>query len=254
MRNIFTICQKEIKSYFVSPIAYALMAIYAIVSGFFTYVAVGYFLDRSLDAAGGRGGPMDVNEWVIRPVIMNVGVISLFLIPMITMRLFAEEKRSGTIELLITSPIRDYEIVVGKWLGALTMYACILSLTAVNLGVLFLFGSPDWRPIATGFLGMLLQGGCLLSIGAFLSNTTKNQIMAGAMTFGVSLLMWTFDWFTGFKTDAWAKVLAYLSLTAHYEQFSKGVIDSKDVVFYVSVIVLGLFLTTRSLESLRWRA
>lgn len=254
MRNILTICQKEIKSYFVSPIAYALMAIYAIVSGFFTYVAVGYFLDRSLDPSSARGGPMDVNEWVIRPVIMNVGVISLFLIPMITMRLFAEEKRSGTIELLITSPIRDYEIVVGKWLGALAMYACILSLTAVNLSVLFLFGSPDWRPIATGFLGMLLQGGCLLSIGAFLSNTTKNQIMAGAMTFGVSLLMWTFDWFTGFKTDAWAKVLAYLSLTAHFEQFSKGVIDLKDVVFYVSVIVLGLFLTTRSLESLRWRA
>lgn len=254
MRNILTICQKEIKSYFVSPIAYALMAIYAIVSGFFTYVAVGYFLNASMGASAGRGGPMDVNEWVIRPVIMNVGVISLFLIPMITMRLFAEEKRSGTIELLITSPIRDYEIVVGKWLGALAMYACILSLTVLNLGVLFLFGNPDWRPIATGFLGMLLQGGCLLSIGAFLSNTTKNQIMAGAMTFGVSLLMWTFDWFTGFKTDAWAKGLAYLSLTAHFEPFSKGVIDSKDVIFYVSVIVLGLFLTTRSLESLRWRA
>jgi ABC-2 type transport system permease protein len=254
MRNILTICQKEIKSYFVSPIAYALMAIYAIVSGFFTYVAVGYFLDRSIGAMAGRSGPMDVNEWVIRPVIMNVGVISLFLIPMITMRLFAEEKRSGTIELLITSPIRDYEIVVGKWLGALAMYACILSLTALNLGVLFLFGSPDWRPVATGFLGMLLQGGCLLSIGAFLSNTTKNQIMAGAMTFGVSLMMWTFDWFTGFKSDAWAKVLAYLSLTAHFEPFSKGVIDSKDVIFYVSVIVLGLFLTTRSIESLRWRA
>lgn len=253
MKNILTICQKEIKSYFVSPIAYALMAIYAIVSGFFSYVAVGYFLDRSIGAMAGRGGPMDVNEWVIRPVIMNVGVISLFLIPMITMRLFAEEKRSGTLELLITSPVRDYEIVVGKWLGALAMYTCILALTAVNLSVLFLFGSPDWRPIATGFAGMLLQGGCLLALGTFISNTTKNQIMAGAMTFGVSLLMWTFDWFTGFKSDAWAKVLAYLSLTAHFESFSKGVIDSKDVIFYVSVIVLGLFLTTRSLESLRWR-
>jgi ABC-2 type transport system permease protein len=253
MRNILTICQKEIKSYFVSPIAYALMAIYAIVSGFFSYVAVGYFLDRSIGAMAGRGGPMDVNEWVIRPVIMNVGVISLFLIPMITMRLFAEEKRSGTLELLITSPVRDYEIVVGKWLGALVMYTCILALTAVNLSVLFLFGSPDWRPIATGFAGMLLQGGCLLALGTFISNTTRNQIMAGAMTFGVSLLMWTFDWFTGFKSDAWAKVLAYLSLTAHFESFSKGVIDSKDVIFYVSVIVLGLFLTTRSLESLRWR-
>ncbi|MCA2970378.1 MAG: ABC transporter permease [Acidobacteriaceae bacterium] len=253
MKNILTICQKEIKSYFVSPIAYALMAIYAIVSGFFSYVAVGYFLDRSIGAMAGRGGPMDVNEWVIRPVIMNVGVISLFLIPMITMRLFAEEKRSGTLELLITSPVRDYEIVVGKWLGALAMYTCILALTAVNLSVLFLFGSPDWRPIATGFAGMLLQGGCLLAVGTFISNTTKNQIMAGAMTFGVSLLMWTFDWFTGFKSDAWAKVLAYLSLTAHFESFSKGVIDSKDVIFYVSVIVLGLFLTTRSLESLRWR-
>jgi ABC-2 type transport system permease protein len=251
MRNILTIAHKELKGYFVSPIAYGLMAMFALISGWFSYIAIAISLERSMMM---RGGPMDVNEWILRPVVSNMGVISLFLIPMITMRLFAEEKRSGTIELLITSPVRDIEIILGKWLGAMGMYACILAIALVNLSFVFLYGNPDWRPLATAYLGMLLQGGALLAIGTFLSNTTKNQIVAGVATFGLCLLMWTFDWVTSFKNDGWAKVMSYLSLTSHFEPFSKGVIDTKDVVYFVSVIVLGLFLTARSLESLRWRS
>lgn len=251
MRNILTIAQKELKGYFVSPIAYGLMAMFALISGWFSYIAIALSLERAMMS---RGGPMDVNEWILRPVVSNMGVISLFLIPMITMRLFAEEKRSGTIELLITSPVRDLEIILGKWLGAMGMYGCILAIALINLSFVFMYGNPDWRPLATAYLGMMLQGGALLSIGTFLSNTTKNQIVAGVATFGLCLLMWTFDWVTSFKTDGWAKVMSYLSLTSHFEPFSKGVIDSKDVVYFVSVIVLGLFLTARSLESLRWRS
>jgi ABC-2 type transport system permease protein len=251
MRNILTIAHKELKGYFVSPIAYGLMAMFALISGWFSYIAIAISLERSMMM---RGGPMDVNEWILRPVVSNMGVISLFLIPMITMRLFAEEKRSGTIELLITSPVRDIEIILGKWLGAMGMYACILAIALVNLSFVFLYGNPDWRPLATAYLGMLLQGGALLAIGTFLSNTTKNQIVAGVATFGLCLLMWTFDWVTSFKNDGWAKVMSYMSLTSHFEPFSKGVIDTKDVVYFVSVIVLGLFLTARSLESLRWRS
>jgi ABC-2 type transport system permease protein len=255
MRNILTIFSKELKSYFSSPIAYGLMAFFAVVSGYFFYIYVAIFVDRSMQSQMmGRGMPMDVNEWVIRPMLMNISVIGLFLIPMITMRLFAEEKRSGTIELLATSPVRDIEVIIGKWLAALTLYACILGLSAINVVALFLYGRPDLMPILTGYLGLLLQGGTLLAIGTFLSTTTRNQIIAGTATFALCLLLWVLDWVSAYETAAWAKVISYLSVVTHFEPFAKGVIDSKDVIFYLTMIFFGLFLTSRSMESLRWRA
>jgi len=253
--NIWVICRKELKSYFTSPIAYGLMAFFGFVAGYFFWAATAIFISRGMEMQMmGRGMPMDVNEWVVRPVLMNVSVIGLFLIPMITMRLFAEEKRSGTIELLITSPVRDWEIILGKWLAAVLMYGAILAVSALSVGLLFLYGQPDWRPLLTGYLGLLLQGACLLSIGTFISTTTKNQIVAGVGTFAVCLMLWVLDWITAFNTEAWAKVISYLSVVTHFEPFSKGVIDTKDVVFYLSMIFIGLFLSARSLESLRWRA
>ena len=255
MNKFWIITRKELKSYFASPIAYGLMAFFALISGYFFYVATAIFVDRSFQSMmSGRSMPMDVNEWVIRPVLMNISVIGLFLIPMITMRLFAEEKRSGTMELLATSPIRDLEIILGKWFAALILYASILGLSALNIAMLFAYGKPDWKPILTGYLGLLLQGGCLLAIGAFISNCTRNQIVAGTATFAVSLLLWVFDWVSSYETAAWAKVMSYLSVVTHFEPFAKGVIDTKDVIFYLSMIFFGLFLTSRSMESLRWRA
>jgi ABC-2 type transport system permease protein len=255
MTNIWIICRKELKSYFSSPIAYGLMAFFALISGYFFYAATAIFVTRGMESQMmGRGMPMDVNEWVIRPVLMNVSVIGLFLIPMITMRLFAEEKRSGTIELLATSPVRDSEIILGKWLAAVLMYACILGISALNLLILFAYGRPDWRPVLVGYLGLILQGGCLLAIGTFISTTTRNQIIAGVGTFAICLLLWVLDWVTAFQTSASSKVISYLSVVTHFEPFSKGVLDSKDVIFYISAIFLGLFLTARSMESLRWRS
>ena len=165
-----------------------------------------------------------------------------------------EEKARGTIELLTTSPVRDIEVIIGKWLAALALYACILGLSVLNVLVLFMYGKPDIGPLATGYLGLLLQGGCLLAVGTFLSTTTKNQIIAGTATFAICLLLWVLDWVSNYETAAWAKVVAYLSVVSHFEPFAKGVIDSKDVIFYISMIFLGLFLTARSMESLRWRA
>lgn len=255
MRNAWIIFRKELNSYFVSPIAYGLMAFFALVSGFFFYSATAIFVQRSMESQMmGRGMPMSVNEWVVRPVLSNVSVIGLFLIPMITMRLFAEEKRAGTYELLATSPIRDFEIILGKWLAALVMYACILGVSMLDLLILFAYGRPDWKPMLVGYLGLLLQGGCLLAIGTFISNTTRSQIVAGVATFAVCLLLWVLDWVSAFETSAWAKVVSYLSVLQHFEPFSKGVIDTKDVIFYLSMIFIGLFLTARSMESLRWRA
>ncbi|MBI1898696.1 MAG: ABC transporter permease subunit [Acidobacteria bacterium] len=255
MRNTVTIFQKEIKSYFASPIAYGLMAFFALISGYFFFAFTANFVERGIRMQMmGRGMPMDVNEWVIRPMLMNMSVVGLFVIPMITMRLFAEEKRLGTIELLATSPVRDLEIILGKWLAALVMYSAILALAGINTALLFLYGNPDWKPLLVGYLGLVLQGGTLLAIGAFISTTTRNQIIAGTATFAICLLLWVLDWASSYGTTSAAKVIAYLSVVTHFEPFAKGVIDSKDVIFYLSMIFFGLFLTSRSMESLRWRA
>jgi ABC-2 type transport system permease protein len=255
MRNVGIICRKELRSYFVSPIAYLMLGIFAIVFGFFFWNVVGYFVYAGMEAQM-RGGmfPMNVNEQVIRPLVSNVSVIGLFLIPMITMRLFAEEKRSGTIELLVTSPIGDLEVVLGKWLAALILYAGMLLLTALNFAWLFRYGNPDWKPLAVAYLGLLLQAGALLAIGTFLSTLTRNQIVAGAATFGVCLLLWVLEWVSDYESATWSRVMAYLSVLTHFESFAKGLLSIKDAVFYVTAIFLGLFLTVRSMDSLRWRS
>jgi ABC-2 type transport system permease protein len=255
MRNILIICRKELRSYFVSPIAYLLLTMFALIFGFFFWNSVGYFNMMGLESQmRGQSFPMSVNEYVIRPLLSNVSVIGLFFIPMITMRLFAEEKRTGTIELLATSPIRDIEVIIGKWLAAVILYVVMLAFSAVNFAFLFKYGNPDWRPLAIGYLGLLLQAGGLLAVGTFISTLTKNQIIAGAATFGVCLMLWVMEWVAGYETAAWARVLAYLSVITHFESFAKGVLDSKDALYYVSLIFLGLFLTSRSMESLRWRS
>jgi ABC-2 type transport system permease protein len=255
MRNILIICRKELRSYFVSPIAYLLLTMFALIFGFFFWNSVGYFNMMGLESQmRGQSFPMSVNEYVIRPLLSNVSVIGLFFIPMITMRLFAEEKRTGTIELLATSPIRDIEVIIGKWLAAVILYVVMLAFSAVNFAFLFKYGNPDWRPLAIGYLGLLLQAGGLLAVGTFISTLTKNQIIAGAATFGVCLMLWVMEWVAGYETAAWAKVLAYMSVITHFESFAKGVLDSKDALYYVSLIFLGLFLTSRSMESLRWRS
>jgi len=253
--NTMTIARKELNSYFRSPIAYGVMAFFALIAGYFFYIAVAYFMQNSIRSAMmGQSSPMDMNELIIRPLLSNVSVIGLFLIPMITMRLFAEEKRTGTIELLVTSPLTDLEIILGKWLAAMVLYTAMLGLSALSIVILFAYGKPDWRPILVGYLGLLLQGGCLLAIGTFISTCTRNQIVAGVAGFAICLLLWVLDWLSSFGSTVTDRVLAYLSVLGHFDSFSKGVLDTKDIVYYLSVIFVGLFLTARSMESLRWRA
>jgi ABC-2 type transport system permease protein len=253
--NTITIARKELSSYFRSPIAYGVMCFFALITGFFFYSAVRFFLQQSLQATMmGQSVPLNVNEWVVRNVLSNMSVIGLFIIPMITMRLFAEEKRTGTFELLATSPVLDMEIILGKWLAAVVLYAAMLGISLISMATLFAYGKPDWRPLLVGYLGLLLQGGCLLAIGTYISSCTRNQIVAAVATFSVLLLLWVIDWVSSFQDSAFAKVMAYLSVTQHFDSFSKGVLDAKDVLYYASMIFIGLFLTARSLESLRWRA
>ncbi len=255
MRNAWIICRKELGSYFSSPVAYLLLTMFGLICGFFFWNFLAIFVVESMEGQmRGQMMPMNLNEQIIRPLLSNAAVIGLFFIPMITMRLFAEEKRTGTIELLATSPIRDLEIIVGKWLAALILYACLLLFTAINFAFLFKYGNPDWKPMVVGYLGLLLQAGGLLAIGTFISSLTKNQIIAGAATFGIELLLWVCGWVAGYETATWARVLAYMSVTTHFESFGRGVLDSKDAIYYITLIFLGLFFTARSLESLRWRS
>jgi ABC-2 type transport system permease protein len=145
MRNIWVICQKELNSYFVSPVAYLLLTMFAVIFGFFFWNSVAYFNDAALRMQmSGQAMPLSVNEYVIRPLLSNISVVGLFFIPMITMRLFAEEKRLGTIELLATSPIHDIEVIIGKWLAAIGLYAVMLLFSAINFAFLFRYGNPDW--------------------------------------------------------------------------------------------------------------
>ncbi len=255
MRNAWIICRKELRSYFVSPIAYVLLALWAFIFGYFFWVELGGFLRYSMQVAmRGEMYPMNLNEQIIRPLLQNVAVIGLFFMPMITMRLFAEEKRSGTIELLATSPIRDWEIIVGKWMAAMSLYGCMLLFTVVHFLFLFKYGNPDWKPVVIAYAGLLLEAGVMLAVGEFISSITKNQIIAGAATFGVLILLWVLGWVSSYESATWATVMSYMSLTTHSESFMRGVIDSKDAIYYVTLIFLGLFFTARSMDSLRWRA
>lgn len=255
MKNIWVICQKELRSYFVSPIAYILFIIYAAIFGFFFWNMVGAFIYYSMESQmRGEMFPMNVNDQIVRQLFGNINVINLLVIPLMSMRLFAEEKRNGTIELLATSPVRDGEVILGKWLASVILYAAMLFIASLNFLFLFRYGNPDWKPMAISLLGVLLQAAALLAIGIFISTLTKNQIIAGAITFAVCLIVFVLGWVGSYQYSTWAQVMTYISTTTHMESFLKGVIDSKDAVYYVSVIFLGLFLTARSLESLRWRA
>jgi ABC-2 type transport system permease protein len=255
MRGTWIICRKELNSYFASPIAYSVMALFAFIFGFFFYEATTYFMQVSMESQmQGRGFPMNINEMIVRPVLGNMSVIALFLLPMLAMRIFAEEKRSGTMELLVTSPVSDTAIVIGKWLGAFILYASIVLVGALSILFLFLYGKPDWKPVLIGLLGLILQGASLLALGAWLSSMTKNQIVAGVAGFVLFLFLWVVGWGSEFDTTWWGQFRGYLSATNHVETFSKGIIDSKDVVYYLSLTFLGLFLANRSLESLRWRS
>ena len=257
MRNICTIAMREFSVYFTSPIAYIVLVMFAVIFGYFFSTGLAFFLDYSASAAaqGGMGAPtMNVNQFVIEPSLGNMSIVLLFMVPMITMRLFAEEKRSGTIELLLTSPLKDYHIVIGKWMGALMLYGCMLLVAVVNISVLFIYTTPDWKPLLVSLLGLLLMGGSMIALGTFLSTLTRNQIVAGALTFGVLLLLWVLNWVSSFESSTLSRICEYLAISPHYEQFSRGVIELKDLLYFFSAISLGLFLSKRSLEALRWKA
>lgn len=253
LRNIGAIAGKELRSYFASPIAYIIIGLFALVFGYFFYVYLHVFMEQSQRMAMMGGGNVNVNEQMVRGVLQNAAVIILFVLPMITMRTYSEEKRSGTIELLLTSPVTDFEIIVGKFLGSMGLYAAMLLVTLVDIAILFRLGNPEWRPIAAGYLGLLLMGGCFISVGLLISSLTKNQVVAGFATFAVFLLLWVINWLGESAGPTGQAILSFLSITDHLDDFLRGIVDTKHLVYYLSFITFGLFLTAKSVDSERWR-
>jgi ABC-2 type transport system permease protein len=256
MSNILAIAHKELKSYFASPIAYIVIGLWALLYGYFFVAILSFFVRQSMQMGQlGMQGPqaMNVNQQLIRPLLQNVTILILFLMPMVTMRTYSEEKRSGTIELLLTSPLTDLQIVLGKFLGAMALYGVMLAVTGIHIGLLFVYGHPEWKPIVAAYLGLLLLGGCFISLGLFISSLTKNQIVAGMVTFAVFLMLWVITWIGSFSGPTMDKLTQYLSIIDHFDDFQKGVLDTTHLIYYVSFITFGLFLTAKSVDSERWR-
>ncbi len=256
MRNVWAICRRELYAYFSSPIAYVVLAFFGLLFGYFFSDYVYRFIQFGLQMSQSQYGAMrtlNVNQDLIRWLFHSTTVVLLFMLPLITMRSLAEENRSGTLELLRTSPITDFQIVFGKFLAALLLYASMMALTLLHMALLFAYGDPEWMPLAAGYLGMMLLGGSFISFGILFSSLTRNQIVAGSLSFCAFLFLWLIEYMESWVGASWGAVVSYLSVTKHIEEFAKGVIDTKDVVYYLSFIGFGLFLSKQSMESHRWR-
>lgn len=244
MRNIFAVGRKELRSYFASPIAYIVATVFLVISGlifFLTTIASG--------------------QATLTGLLGTIGIILLFLSPILTMRLFAEEQSTGTIELLLTAPVRDWEVVIGKYLAALGLLLVMLLLTAYYPILLFVYGSPDLGPLLSGYLVVVLVGGSFLSVGLLTSTLTKNQIVAAVVAIGILMVFWFISGAASFAppitigdfTLATDVIVRYLALSEHTGAMTRGLIELRDIVYYLSFIALFLFLSIRSIETRRWR-
>ena len=249
------ILKKEMRLYFASPVAYVVFTFFLLISGWFFSQIFLFYSDASMRAfmQPQMGQNLSITDNVMRPLFTNMSVVLLFFIPMLTMRLFAEEKKSGTIELLLSYPVRDGEVLLGKYVAALILFGILLGLTLLYPAIVAGFTRVEWGPILTGYLGLLLTGATFLAVGVLVSSLTENQIVAGFGTFGILLALWIIGWGAEWASGNLRVVLQYLSIPEHIDGFGRGLVDSKDLVYFASAIAVPLFLTLRSLESKRWR-
>ncbi len=197
---------------------------------------------------------MDMPGMITRGFLSTMSVILLFVMPMLTMGLFSEEKKRGTIELLLTSPLTDLEVVLGKFFAGVTFFLILLLTTWIPTGFLYLYSSPASGPILTAYLGLLLYGLALIAIGLFISTLTENQLIAAVVSFGTIMVLWLVDVLANNADSTTGKaVLTYLSILSHLDDFMKGVLSTSHIIFYMSLMLVALFLTYRSIDSLRWR-
>ncbi len=238
MRNMWVIARRELGAYFASPIAYLVSAGFLAISGYFFSAILVLSRQASMQF-----------------IFSNMVVILLFVAPLLAMRLVSEEQCSGTIELLMTSPVRDWQVVWGKWLAAFVLYLVMMAFTGLYVVVLWRVGNPDYGPILSGYLGMILLGGALLALGTLTSTLTENQIVAAVLGVALVVLLYVSNAVTDMSgpESLVGRLFAYISLSEHLSDFTRGVIDTTHVIFYLSVVTGALYLATRVLETRRWR-
>ena len=255
MRSAWIIAKRDLGSFFNSPIFYVVTTVFLIIYSFMFFNILNFFSFQSFQARQlqAMGMNLNLNEMVIEPTLQNMSVILLMIIPIITMRSFADEKKMKTFRLLLSSPVHLREIIIGKFLACMIVVAVMILVSSYSVGFLFLLGEPEPGPVVTGYLGVLLMAGCFVSVGIFASSLTDNQIVAAVLTFGFSLFMWVIGWGAQAVGSTTGQVLQYLSIVDHLDRFLKGLVDTSDLVYYLSFILFNLFLCHRVLDSNRWR-
>jgi ABC-2 type transport system permease protein len=255
MKNLWIIAKKELRTYFTSPIAYVVMTVFLVLVGFFFYSLMYWFNAQSMQMAQNQyyANQININQMLFSPLFHNISIILLLMLPLLTMRLFAEEKKIGTEELLYTSPISVGEIIIGKFIASLLVLVAMLALTGLLAVFTFLYGNPELAPVLMGYLGLFLLGASFIAIGLFFSSLTDNQIVAAVLTFGSLLLFWIISWASNAATGFWKEVLNYVSIFQHFDNLTQGILDTTDVVYYISFAFFGLFLTHTVIQSRRWR-
>jgi len=256
MRNVFVVAWRDIRAMFVSPIAYVVLTGFLLLAGWFFFNLLGQFNRMVMIYSGLEGYDttwLNLNDAVIAPLLQNLSVVLLIVIPMLTMRSFAEERSSGTYELLFTSPVRVGEIVLGKFVAGLCMVTLMVALTLLYAGILLYFGNPEIGLLASGFLGLYLVAVAYVAVGNFTSALTSNQIIAAVSSLVILLLLFVISWPADGAGETAKQVLTYISVTEHLATMIRGIIDTKDLVYFGSLVVVFLFLTHRAVESARWK-
>lgn len=242
--NFYPIFKKELRSYFSSLIAYIVLTVFLVISGYYFYTDLALFV---------VWGGASIQEGLWQALFHDIRLVLLLTIPLLTMRLFAEEKKLGTIELLFTYPFRDSEILLGKFLACLTVFCVMIGLTVLYPVLLAIVYEVEVGPLAASYLGLFLLGAAFISCGIMVSSLTENQIVAALVSSGIILAFWFVDWNEAAMTPAMAEVLHHISFFEHFYNFARGVIETKDIIYFILFTFFFLFLTLRSLESRRWR-
>lgn len=256
MTPVQAIIAKELRGYFVSPVVYVVGAIFLLIFGFLSYLYVVYAGYQAIQIMQMQGGQaqLNLNDLVFRNLFASMRFVLLIILPILTMRLFAEERKLRTFEFLMTSPIGINEIVAGKFVSVFLVFLSLLGLTGLVPAVLMLFSDFDWNPIWTGYLGMTLLGALFISVGLLASAITENQIVAAFLSFGMLLLIWLVSGLGALLGDTTlGQIISYVSFMDHYDRLVRGLIDTKDLVYFFSSLIFMLFLTHRVVESTRWK-
>ena len=260
MKGFYAVYRKEMGHYFVSPLAYIVVGVFLVLAGYFFNQRLILIMQEVMQSdltTSQFGNPLqvDVPSAVLRGFFGILSTLLLFLTPMLTMAVYSEERRRGTMELLMTSPVTDAEIVLGKFFASMTLLLIMLFPTILYFVYAFLHSDPGatWRTLPCAYLGALLLGGMLLALGSFFSSLTESQLIAAILSFGAVLVLWVVDWNSPSQSGALAQMTQYLGFYHHYDDFTRGVFDTSDIIFFLSFITLGVFLTIRSVDSIRWR-